>query len=439
MDKLNLSSRYRKILLAGGCVFAVVAGGLYLISDTPAPKQESFRRGWDAPAVVRVQPAELGNLDVQIKSIGTVTPLNTVTVRSRVNGVLENIAFEEGAAVNKGDLLATIDPRPYEAQLEQFEGQLQQNRAKLENARADLELYETLWEQDSIARQQLSDQRALVNELVGTIRANEAQVEDARLQLSWTRIEAPLSGKLGLKHIDEGNLISSGDAEGLVTITQMQPIAVNFTVPEAEVFVLQQTVNAGKTLKVEVLDRNERNILATGELTTLDNRIDTATGTLRVRARFENSNGMLFPNQFVNVQLRLNTLESVLTIPSDAIQYGTENSYVYIVQDGKSRVRPVSLGAASNNMVEVIAGLEPGDRVVLEGLDRLRDGKEVVIPDREPEPGSLGPGIEPQPLESSTVIGESSSPKGVDSSSIDQMGTDKAGAADQQPTSDVAS
>ena len=397
MDKFQKIIPYRNQLIAAVCVLALAAGGWYLISGTSSAEPKSFRRGWDSPAVVRVQPAQLGNLDVQIKSIGTVKPLNTVIVRSRVNGVLEDIIFEEGAVVKKGDLLAKIDPRPYEAQLEQSEGQLQQNRAKLKNAKADLELYEKLWQQDSIARQQLSDQRALVGELVGAIRTNEAQVADARLQLSWTKIEAPLSGKLGLRRIDEGNLVSSSDAEGLVSITQMQPIAVNFTVPEAEVFALHQAFNTGNALKVEVLDRNEQNILATGDLTTLDNQIDTATGTLRVRAKFENSDRVLFPNQFVNVQLRLNTLESVLIIPSDAIQYGTDNAYVYVVQDGKSHVRPVSLGAASGHMVEISAGLEVGDLVVLEGLDRLREGKEVIIPDREPN----------------TVIGESAIETGV--------------------------
>lgn len=370
------------LLLAAAVAGAGTFAWFQFGSQTAPVQPDGLRRmGWDAPAVVRVEPAALGQLDVQIKSIGTVTPLNTVTVQSRVSGVLEKVVFEEGARVEQGALLAEIDPLPYRAQLEQAEGQLQQNRAKLENARADLKLYEQLWEQDSIARQQLSDQRALVQELLGTVRANQAQVDDARLQLSWTRITAPLSGRLGLRKVDQGNLVTGSEAEGLVSITQTQPIAVNFTVPEVDVPALRDARRGDAPLKVEVLDRGEQRVLATGELTTLDNQIDTSTGTLRVRAQFANEDEALFPNQFVNVHLRLKTLESVVTIPGDAVQFGTERNYVYVVQDNKAYVRNVVLGAAADGRVAVTEGLEPGELVVLEGLDRLRDGKQVNIPD----------------------------------------------------------
>lgn len=370
------------LLLAAAVAGAGTFAWFQFGSQTAPVQPDGLRRmGWDAPAVVRVEPAALGQLDVQIKSIGTVTPLNTVTVQSRVSGVLEKVVFEEGARVEQGALLAEIDPLPYRAQLEQAEGQLQQNRAKLENARADLKLYEQLWEQDSIARQQLSDQRALVQELIGTVRANQAQVDDARLQLSWTRITAPLSGRLGLRKVDQGNLVTGSEAEGLVSITQTQPIAVNFTVPEVDVPALRDARRGDAPLKVEVLDRGEQRVLATGELTTLDNQIDTSTGTLRVRAQFANEDEALFPNQFVNVHLRLKTLESVVTIPGDAVQFGTERNYVYVVQDNKAYVRNVVLGAAADGWVAVTEGLEPGELVVLEGLDRLRDGKQVNIPD----------------------------------------------------------
>lgn len=370
------------LLLAAAVAGAGTFAWFQFGSQTAPVQPDALRRmGWDAPAVVRVEPAALGQLDVQIKSIGTVTPLNTVTVQSRVSGVLEKVVFEEGARVEQGALLAEIDPLPYRAQLEQAEGQLQQNRAKLENARADLKLYEQLWEQDSIARQQLSDQRALVQELLGTVRANQAQVDDARLQLSWTRITAPLSGRLGLRKVDQGNLVTGSEAEGLVSITQTQPIAVNFTVPEVDVPALRDARRGDAPLKVEVLDRGEQRVLATGELTTLDNQIDTSTGTLRVRAQFANEDEALFPNQFVNVHLRLKTLESVVTIPGDAVQFGTERNYVYVVQDNKAYVRNVVLGAAADGRVAVTEGLEPGELVVLEGLDRLRDGKQVNIPD----------------------------------------------------------
>lgn len=380
MTELSTSFRYRKPLLIIVAIAAAVGGGWHLISSSPQAKApEDWRRAFRQPAVVSAQPASLGNLNLQIKSIGTVTPLNTVTVRSRVNGVLEELAFEEGAEIKKGTLLALIDPLPYQAQLEQAEGQLQQNQAKLDNARTDLALYETLWQQDSIARQQLSDQRALVNELQGTLRANQAQVEDARLQLSWTRIEAPISGKLGLRKVDQGNLLTSGDSEGIVTITQLQPIAVNFTVPEVDVPALRRAFGGDKKLTVEVFDRSEQQILASGVLTTLDNQIDLSTGTLRVRAHFDNTDNALFPNQFVNVQLRLSTLKSVVTVPSDAVQYGTDRSYVYVIEDNKSYLREVTLSASSDNQVAINSGLEAGEMIVLEGLDRLRDGRDVTV------------------------------------------------------------
>lgn len=395
MSSSALFSRTRvKWLLLLAAIVAALVFAWYQFSGSAAHAPMSHRMAFGAPAVVRVEPAQRSELDVQIKSIGTVTPLNTVIVQSRVNGVLERVVFEEGSAVEQGDLLAEVDPLPYKAQLEQAEGQLQQSRATLENARADLALYETLWEQDSIARQQLSDQRAMVNELLGTVRANQAAVDDARLQLSWTRITAPLSGRLGLRKVDQGNLVTGSEAEGIVSITQMQPIAVNFTVPEVDVPALRSSFRGEEPLKVEVLDRNDQQVIATGNLTTLDNQIDTATGTLRVRGQFANDDEALFPNQFVNVRLRLSTLRDVVTIASDAVQFGNSRTYVYVVEDSKAYVREVTLGASADGRVAVTSGLQPGEQVVLEGLDRLRDGKEVVIPDAEGEVAAAPPATE---------------------------------------------
>ncbi|HIQ52189.1 MAG TPA: efflux RND transporter periplasmic adaptor subunit [Pseudomonas pachastrellae] len=395
MSSSALFSRTRvKWLLLLAAIVAALVFAWYQFSGSAAPAPMSHRMAFGAPAVVRVEPAQRSELDVQIKSIGAVTPLNTVIVQSRVNGVLERVVFEEGSAVEQGDLLAEVDPLPYKAQLEQAEGQLQQSRATLENARADLALYETLWEQDSIARQQLSDQRAMVNELLGTVRANQAAVDDARLQLSWTRITAPLSGRLGLRKVDQGNLVTGSEAEGIVSITQMQPIAVNFTVPEVDVPALRSAFRGEEPLKVEVLDRNDQQVIATGNLTTLDNQIDTATGTLRVRGQFANDDEALFPNQFVNVRLRLSTLRDVVTIASDAVQFGNSRTYVYVVEDSKAYVREVTLGASADGRVAVTSGLEAGEQVVLEGLDRLRDGKEVVIPNAEGEVAAAPPATE---------------------------------------------
>lgn len=377
-----LSVRHKRLI--GVLVLLLVIAGIgYLLARTPSSAPSPQRGAWDQPTPVHVVTARRGSLDVQLKSIGTVTPLSSVTVRSRVDGELTRVLFTEGAEVEAGEQLAEIDPLPYRARLAQAEGQYQQSRAQLTNAQADLELYEGLYKQDSIARQQLTSQRAMVEELRGTLKADAAQVEDARLALSWTRIEAPISGKLGLRRVDAGNLVSTGDSEGLVSITQMRPIAVQFTVPEPDVPALRGAVASGESLEVQALDRSEQQILATGKLQTLDNQIDIATGTLRAKAVFENGDDVLFPNQFVNVRLRLQTLPSVVTIPSDAVQFGSRGTYVYVVnvEQSKAYTRLVELGASADGQVAVTDGLAEGEQVVLEGLDRLRDGREVVVND----------------------------------------------------------
>ncbi|WGK63019.1 efflux RND transporter periplasmic adaptor subunit [Halopseudomonas sp. SMJS2] len=381
-DSPSLSVRHKRLI--GILILLLILIGIgYLLARNPPSAPLPQRSAWNQPTPVRVVPVQRGSLDVQIRSIGTVTPLNSVTVRSRVDGELTRVLFTEGAEVEQGTLLAEIDPAPYRAQLAQAEGLAQQNQAQLANAQADLELYEGLYEQDSIARQQLTSQRALVEELRGTLKANAAQVEDARLQLSWTRIEAPIAGKLGLRRVDAGNLVSSSDTEGLVSITQMRPIAVEFTVPEPDVPALRRAVSSGEALAVQALDRNEQQVLARGQLHTMDNQIDIATGTLRVKALFENGDDELFPNQFVNVRLRLQTLPSVITIPSDAVQFGSRGTYVYVInaEESKAYTRLVKLGATADGRVAVTEGLEEQELVVLEGLDRLRDGREVVITD----------------------------------------------------------
>ncbi|PRB81440.1 efflux RND transporter periplasmic adaptor subunit [Pseudomonas sp. MYb185] len=383
-DSSPLSARHKR-LIGILALLLVLVGIWYLLGRTPPSAQPPQRSPWNQPTPVRVVPVERGSLDVQIRSIGTVTPLNTVTVRSRVDGELTRVLFSEGTEVEQGALLAEIDPQPYRAQLAQAEGLAQQNQAQLANAQADLELYEGLYEQDSIARQQLTSQRALVEELRGTLKTNAAQVEDARLQLSWTRIEAPIAGKLGLRRVDAGNLVSSGDTEGLVSITQMRPIAVEFTVPEPDVPALRRAAASGEELAVQALDRSEQLVLGSGRLYTLDNQIDIATGTLRAKALFENEDDELFPNQFVNVRLRLHTLPSVITIPSDAVQFGSRGTYVYVVNpdENKAYTRLVKLGATADGRVAVTEGLEEQELVVLEGLDRLREGREVLVSDED--------------------------------------------------------
>lgn len=373
-----LFSRARLIWVV---VLVVVLGGLwYLLSRSPsAPVGMMSRSAWDGPVAVRTANAEAGELSVQIKAIGTVTPLNTVTVRSRVEGELARVLFEEGQEVEKGTLLAEIDQSSYRVQLAQAEGQYQQNQAELAGAEQDLALYRDLYEQDSIARQQLTQQEALVNQLRGAMKANQAQIDSARLQLAWTRIEAPITGRLGLRNVDPGNLVSTGDTEGLVTITQMRPISVVFTIPEGQLNAVRSAVAAGKPMPVEALDRNGETVLASGRLTTLDNQIDTATGTLRLRAEFENDDNSLFPNQFVNVRLQLRTLPDAVTIPADAVQYGSRGTYVYVLRDNKAYLRPITLGPVDGERIAVSEGLADGEPVVLEGMERLRDGRDVVV------------------------------------------------------------
>ncbi|MDQ7970166.1 MAG: efflux RND transporter periplasmic adaptor subunit [Oxalicibacterium faecigallinarum] len=334
---------------------------------------------WRGPVAVRVEPARQENFEVKIQAIGTVTPYVGVTVRSRVDGELARVLVREGQQVEKGQLLAEIDPRQYRVQLAQAEGQKQQNLAQLKNAESELARYQQLFKQDSIARQQLERQEALVQQLRGTQQSDQAQVDNARLQLSYTRIEAPIAGRVGLRRVDMGNLVTANDANGLFTLLQMQPIAVQFNVPETQVEQVRAAHAAKKPPVAEAWDRNMRDRLAQGRLDTLDNQIDVATGTLRLKARFENADDRLFPNQFVNLRLALETLNDVITIPSDAIQHASRGSYVYVVKDGKARVRTVELGPSSDGRIVVLKGIAKDEAVVLEGLDRLEEGKEVIL------------------------------------------------------------
>lgn len=359
---------------------AAAVGGYAYYASLNAKRIPRGPNPWNAAVPVSVATATREPLDVRIRALGSVTPLNTVTVRSRVEGELIKVAFKEGEYVKRGQLLAEIDPRAYQVRLAQAEGQQQQNTAQLRNAENDLKRYRTLFKQDSIARQQLEAQEALVNQYRGTLKSDQAQVDDARLQLAYTRIEAPIEGRLGLRLVDVGNLVRTGDADGLVVITQTSPISVLFSVPETRLASVLGPFREGQPLTVQAWDRDERNLLATGVLKTLDNRIDATTGTLRLRAEFENADESLFPNQFVNVQLYVSTLKDAVVIPSDTVQYGSQGTYVYLVKpDNRVTVRKLVLGPVDGDRVAVTEGLEPGDRVVLEGLDRLREGREVVV------------------------------------------------------------
>jgi multidrug efflux system membrane fusion protein len=364
-------------------VVALIAAGAawWFWPTEPAPTAAAQRQmnPWAMPVPVRVVPATAADLRVQIKAIGTVTPLNSVVVQSRVSGPLQALHFKEGDKVAAGQLLAEIDAADYQIQLAQAQGQLEQNLAQLKNAENDLALYSRLREQSSISAQQFNNQQALVEQLKGSLRSNQAQLDAAKLQLSYTQIKAPISGRLGLRRVDVGNLIQANSAEGLVTITQSSPINVVFAIPENQLQQVRQAMRTGEPLVVEAWDRAEQQQLTSGVLTTLDNQIDIATGTLRLKAEFANQQEELFPNQFVNVRLNVAVRSGAVTIPQDAVQYGSAGTYIYTIEDNKAQIRQVKLGPVDNGMVAIEEGLSVGTPVVLEGLDRLRPGRAVEI------------------------------------------------------------
>lgn len=348
----------------------------------PAERQPLAGGRWGdgGPVPVRVATVTRGDFPIELKALGTVTAYNTVHVRGRVDGELVKLLFEDGQRVEAGDLLAVIDPRPYEVALQQALGVQQENQAQLHNAESDLARYRGLYAEDSIARQTLDTQQALVNQYRGILKSNQAAVAEARLNLDFTQVRAPIGGRLGLRQVDLGNLVSSTDALPLVVITQTLPISLMFTLPEAELPAVLRPFRAGQTLRVESWDRNEKLKLAEGRLDSLDNLIDTATGTVKLKARFENAEELLFPNQFVNVRLLVETREQALLIPAAALQFGARGTFVYVI-DGQDKVqlRAVVAGPSNGQMTLIEQGLEPGERLVLEGTDRLRDGSLVEV------------------------------------------------------------
>ena len=378
---MTRKSRFAKLLVLAALCLAVVLSWRACSSTEEAPEGAGGRGGERPPTPVRVVVAERGPLEVELRALGTVTPLRTVTVRSRVDGELLRVAFEEGQQVREGQLLAEIDPAPFQIQLAQATGQQKQNLAELENTRIQLQRYRDLAGSDYVSAQDVANLQAQVRQFEGRRDRDQAAVDEARLQLDYTRITAPIDGRVGLRNVDVGNLVRSGDEQGIVTITQTRPISVVFALPETVVPAVAAAARRGdrSALVAQAWDRDERQLLATGTLSSIDNRIDTRTGTLRLRALFDNADDALFPNQSVNVRLRLGS-EEVVAIPDAAVQFGSQGNYVYVIgEDDTASVRQVQLGAAHGDRVAVAEGLEAGERVVLEGLDRLHEGSRVEV------------------------------------------------------------
>lgn len=374
-----------KLWILGLLLLAAAAAGVwYMRLGAPQQIQRggSGRGFGGGPQIVpvRVVTSQVENIDVNLRALGTVTPINTVVVRARLDGELIKVNFSEGQRVKAGQLLAEIDPRPYQVQLAQAQGQEDENQARIKAAQADLASYQKLFAEQLITRQQVTAQEALVNQIQGALQSNAAQVNSAKLNLAYTRIIAPIEGRLGLRQVDAGNIVRGGDVNGIVVITQMRPISVIFTVPEADLPAVLEAYRLGRKLPVEAWDRADRIKLADGVLQTIDNQIDTTTGTIRLRATFENAEEQLFPNQFVNMRLRVKTVQNTTVIPTAAVQRASFGTFVYEVKaDNKVTIRRIELGPTEGDRVAVAKGLEPNTKIVLEGVDDLTEGAQVEV------------------------------------------------------------
>ncbi|VWC51788.1 multidrug transporter [Burkholderia aenigmatica] len=341
------------------------------------------------PQPVQVASATQGEMPIVLSALGTVTPLANVTVKTQLSGYLQSVSFQEGQIVKKGDVLAQIDPRPYQVSLENAEGTHARDSALLATARLDLKRYQTLLSQDSIASQTVDTQASLVKQYEGAVKTDQAAIDSAKLNLTYARITAPVSGRVGLRQVDPGNYVTPGDSNGLVVITQLQPMSVIFTTSEDNLPQILKQVNAGQKLSVTAYNRNNTVPLETGSLATLDNQIDTSTGTVKLRANFDNKEGMLFPNQFVNTRLLVDVMRNATIVPTSAVLTGSIGQFVYVVKpDNTVTVRKVATGPVDGERTSIVSGVAIGERVVTDGSDRLREGAKISIPADKPKGAS---------------------------------------------------
>ncbi|WP_455726673.1 MdtA/MuxA family multidrug efflux RND transporter periplasmic adaptor subunit, partial [Burkholderia stabilis] len=343
----------------------------------------------NVPQPVQVATATQGEMPIVLSALGTVTPLANVTVKTQLSGYLQSVAFQEGQIVKKGDVLAQIDPRPYQVSLENAEGTHARDSALLATARLDLKRYQTLLSQDSIASQTVDTQASLVKQYEGAVKTDQAAIDSAKLNLTYARITAPVSGRVGLRQVDPGNYVTPGDSNGIVVITQLQPMSVIFTTSEDNLPQIVKQVNAGQKLSVTAYNRNNTVPLETGSLATLDNQIDTSTGTVKLRANFDNKEGMLFPNQFVNTRLLVDVMRNATIVPTSAVLTGSIGQFVYVVKpDNTVTVRKVTIGPVDGERTSIVSGVALGERVVTDGSDRLREGSKISIPADKPKGAS---------------------------------------------------
>ncbi|SAL19022.1 RND family efflux transporter MFP subunit [Caballeronia peredens] len=354
-------------------------------TGAPQEARQGGRRGGPNPAnqpqPVHVATVTQGEMPVVINSLGTVTPLANVTVKTQLNGILVDVAFTEGQMVKKGDVLAQIDPRPYEISLRNAEGTLAKDQALLQTARLDLQRYQTLLSQDSIAKQQVDTQASLVKQYEGAVKSDQANVDTYKLDLTYARITAPVSGRVGLRQVDPGNYVTTGDTNGVVVITQLQPISVIFTTSEDNLAAILKPLHAGTKMSVTAYDRTNTTALEAGYLETVDNQIDTTTGTVKLRATFDNKGLGLFPNQFVNTKLLVDVIKNATIVPTPAVLNGSSGSFVYVVKpDNTVTVRNIKTGPVDGERTSIKSGLQVGERVVIDGSDRLKEGAKITIP-----------------------------------------------------------